>query len=399
MHSDPVFEGLQSFAETGGSRICEKILKLRRTPWFGGVEPGPIARVVDTVGRRASSQSFPLRSGFVQVEKSGIQAATNARVATAAMAPNGLSQVIVPQQGGWPWRVASPRASKASSTSSTTRIETLFRSPGSLPTDLVEIPLEENVRNTRLICREVSRHYSGEVSIRPRGPARQKVLYHAYRGLDDLASLLGRTIHHLLTTEALANSDMVVLTTRASVADSSLFTLQLPHGIRLAAEEPRGPGRAVFCCSISEFKGLERKVALVAEVDEFLPANPKVRDALLYVGFSRPRHHLVVFHSAAAQCYLGIAVPALAGGTLMILLSDLAINSKLSPGRTAIDRIQAQFGTNGFGCHSLCELRFDEEKDYAWLTDWAKKLTPERVKLIGWYCGVLMMALFAEIAP
>jgi hypothetical protein len=38
-------------------------------PWFkAGVEPGRMARVVDAVGRRASSQSFPLRSGFVQVE-------------------------------------------------------------------------------------------------------------------------------------------------------------------------------------------------------------------------------------------------------------------------------------------------------------------------------------------
>ena len=82
----------------------------------------------------------------------------------------------------------------------------------------------------------------------------------------------------------------------------------------------------------------------------------------------------------------------------MILLSDLAFNSEPPPERTAIDRIRAQFGTNGSGGHSLCELRFDEEKDYAWLTDWAKKLMPERVNLLGWYCGVLMMALFAEVA-
>ena len=184
--------------------------------------------------------------------------------------------------------------------------QTLFTGAGSLPTDLVEIPLVENVRNTRSICREVSRHYLGEVSIQPRGPAGRKVLYHAYGGPDDLASLLGRTIHHLLTTEALANPDLVVLTTRGSVADSSLFTLQLPHGIRLASEEPKGPGRAVYCCPISEFKGLERKVTLVAEVDEFLPADPRARDALLYVAFSRPRHHLVVFHTAAAESYLGI---------------------------------------------------------------------------------------------
>src|SRR5271157_3692175 len=37
------------------------------SPWFkGGVEPRRMARVVDAVGRRASSQSFPPRSGLVQ---------------------------------------------------------------------------------------------------------------------------------------------------------------------------------------------------------------------------------------------------------------------------------------------------------------------------------------------
>ena len=91
------------------------------------------------------------------------------------------------------------------------------------------------------------------------------------------------------------------------MADSSLFTLQLPHGIRLVSEEPKGPGRTVYCCPVSEFKGLERKVALVAEVNELLPADPKVRDALLYIAFSRPRHHLVVFHTAGAEHHLGIA--------------------------------------------------------------------------------------------
>ena len=82
----------------------------------------------------------------------------------------------------------------------------------------------------------------------------------------------------------------------------------------------------------------------------------------------------------------------------MSVLADLPINSEPRPERIAIDRIRTQFGTNGSGGHSLCELRFDEEKDYAWLTNWAKRLTPEWVNLLGWYCGVLMMAFFAEVA-
>ena len=47
--------------------------------------------------------------------------------------------------------------------------------------------------------------------------------------------------------------------------------------------------------SIADFKGLERPVVLIAELDEHLPSDPRQRAALFYVGFSRPRNFLSVF--------------------------------------------------------------------------------------------------------
>ena len=57
----------------------------------------------------------------------------------------------------------------------------------------------------------------------------------------------------------------------------------------------------MLCHNVAQFKGLERPVVVVAEVDESLAVRTVVeRDALLYVAFSRPRNLLVVLHTPAA---------------------------------------------------------------------------------------------------
>jgi hypothetical protein len=73
--------------------------------------------------------------------------------------------------------------------------------------------------------------------------------------------------------------------------------LALPHGIRLVTDEAEVKGRSLLCSSIAPFKGLERPVVLVAELDDHLPAASEERAALLYVAFSRPRNYLVVFYT------------------------------------------------------------------------------------------------------
>jgi hypothetical protein len=178
--------------------------------------------------------------------------------------------------------------------------QTLFRHTGEMPRDLVSIPLEENVRNTQAICRELARHYKGDVRIQPRGPVGRKVVRHTYTSPGDLTRRLGDTLHQLRTTEQFSNRDLVVLTPRPTLAQSSLPGLPLAHGLRLIPAEPRGKGTDIQVSTVADFKGLERAVILVAEIDEQLPAAQQDRDALLYVAFSRPRHHLVVFCTPGA---------------------------------------------------------------------------------------------------
>jgi hypothetical protein len=175
---------------------------------------------------------------------------------------------------------------------------------GQLPGDLIPITLEENVRNTQNICTLLTPFYRGDVPIRPRGPVGRAVDYQLYSGDSELGQKLAKVLQHLLMVENLLARDLVVLTPRLPGRDSVLPGLSLPHGIRLVSDESQVRARNVLCANIAHFKGLERPVVLVAEIDDRLPANPRDRAALLYVAFSRPRHLVVVFHTPEASAWI-----------------------------------------------------------------------------------------------
>lgn len=90
--------------------------------------------------------------------------------------------------------------------------QVLYRGRGSLPSDLVEIPLTENIRNTRSIYQAMSRHYRGDARIQPRGPVGRTVESHTYGSAPELKSLLSRLLHRLLLVEGFKPEDVVVLT-------------------------------------------------------------------------------------------------------------------------------------------------------------------------------------------
>jgi hypothetical protein len=149
------------------------------------------------------------------------------------------------------------------------------------------------------ICTALLPHYRGQVGIRPRMSVGRAVEYHPYAE-GALGPVLGRVLARLLVTERLLAKDIVMLTPR-DPAESALPVLPLPSGIRLTADETAVRGRTVLWANVADFKGLERPVALVAELDDCLPSDPRERDAVLYVAFSRPRSLLAVFHTDATQ--------------------------------------------------------------------------------------------------
>ncbi len=170
----------------------------------------------------------------------------------------------------------------------------VYRNRGSIPASLQHFPLTENVRNTRSIHRTLVTYYQGESPSFPRGPVGRSVEIQHYETTLELRKHLHSIIRKLVDTERLACSDIVILTPR-SLSNSVLRELKIEGNFKLV-EQCTGNQHEVLYSTIHHFKGLERPVVIVVELDEGLltEKEQEERDALCYVAFSRPRNHLIL---------------------------------------------------------------------------------------------------------
>lgn len=170
--------------------------------------------------------------------------------------------------------------------------QVLYRDRGRVPEDLLRYPLTTNLRNTRAIHQFVAPHYHGEEPVGCRGPVGRPVEQHTYRSPEEMHRLLDKTLSRLVNQEGFHPEDLVVLTPYA-LRRSSLPGARLCPPLALA-ERQQAQAHQVPYETVYRFKGLERPVAVVVELDESLPSNPQIVESLCYVAFSRPRSHLVL---------------------------------------------------------------------------------------------------------
>lgn len=170
-----------------------------------------------------------------------------------------------------------------------------------LPSGLELSPLDENVRNTRAIFRCVDPFYQGEDPVRPRGPSGRTVEQVVYAGPEQLQRCVSRVIHRLVADEQIRPDQIVVLTPNSR--EHSLLKGVGKLGTVSATWDDDGPGRAVRVSTIHSFKGLERPVVVVCELDAAFVAREDFVQ-LAYVAFSRPQHHLVVLGTGDALAQL-----------------------------------------------------------------------------------------------
>ncbi len=140
--------------------------------------------------------------------------------------------------------------------------------------------------------RVYSLYYQGESPSSPRGPVGRSIEIQHYETAAELRKLLHQQFQKLIDAERLASSDLVVLTPR-TLERSVLPTLKLDGKYKLV-EHYSGKQREVLYTTIQNFKGLERRVVIIVELDEELLATEATRDALCYVAFSRPRNYLIL---------------------------------------------------------------------------------------------------------
>ena len=103
--------------------------------------------------------------------------------------------------------------------------------------------------------------------------------------------MLRKVLHRLINEESIAPHDLVVLTPRAEAR--SALTEGLTLGNFVLTRKPSRSPNQIQVNTIHQFKGLERRVVVITELDE---AAHRDKNMILYVGCSRARVHLILLH-------------------------------------------------------------------------------------------------------
>jgi len=158
---------------------------------------------------------------------------------------------------------------------------------------LTPFQLTRNCRNTQAIHRTVVQFHNSPSSISCAGPEGIEPELIEYTGEDQGLKALQKVLYHLVIEEHISSEDIAVLTPRG------LEKTRLVNGLKLGTFtlSPYQSSRReiIQATSIYRFKGLERQVIILTEIDSRTKYNT---DMVLYVGCSRARAHLIILHDS-----------------------------------------------------------------------------------------------------
>jgi len=181
----------------------------------------------------------------------------------------------------------------------------------SIPSGLASFPLFRNLRNTRTIHSLASQYYEGQ-DLSAMGPAGEPVEFVRAAGAREICSALSKLLHRLIQEENLSLDDIAILTgksVRSSCVDQAekVGAFKLGHPILgvfgnvefIGGNKSGGQGdvseKVVYFDSIKRFKGLEKPVVILIEIDDLMRDG---NEHDVYVGLSRARSHLVIIGDA-----------------------------------------------------------------------------------------------------
>lgn len=150
--------------------------------------------------------------------------------------------------------------------------------------------LSENCRNTKAIHKVVSAFYSDRRKIGCKGPEGRLPELHEYRSAGEMLKSIQSVLNKLVNEEYVAAEDIVILTPYSQ--EKTVLKIGTRLGNFALSDFPPQRRNEIQATTIYKFKGLERKVVIVAEVDDRFKYNS---ETLMYVGSSRARTHLIFF--------------------------------------------------------------------------------------------------------
>jgi len=150
-------------------------------------------------------------------------------------------------------------------------------------------PLSENCRNTQTIHKLVAKFHSQPDELICRAPLGHapELLY--YRDAMQLMRQIQSKLHHLVIDEHISAQDIVILTPRSQ--ERTQFKVGTRLGSFALTDGQRNWSNGIQVSSIHAFKGLERQVVIIAEIDEYVRHKPEI---VMYVGCSRARTYLIL---------------------------------------------------------------------------------------------------------
>ena len=168
--------------------------------------------------------------------------------------------------------------------------QNLYREAGNIP-GVIDTPpyaLTKNCRNTQRIHHIVAAFYDHPNQLDCMGPDGREPELLMYQDNGNQTRQMSKVLHRLVVEERISSRDIVILTPKAQ--ERTLFTEGMVIGnFRLTHQMP-DKQNAIQVSSIHTFKGLERRLVILAEIEQASFNLPEV----LYVGSSRARTHLIL---------------------------------------------------------------------------------------------------------
>jgi hypothetical protein len=157
----------------------------------------------------------------------------------------------------------------------------------SIPEDfkLVPIRLILNMRNTKRIHSLVQDYYSG-YAINPIGPEGVPVEWIPANSNQEIYKKIDERIYQLISQERMHQSDIAVLV--PAEKDITEYVKERLSGYEIQSAD-KNEGNAVIMDTIRRFKGLEKRIVILAATSKLIGERE-----LIYVAVSRARTHLIV---------------------------------------------------------------------------------------------------------
>jgi hypothetical protein len=156
-------------------------------------------------------------------------------------------------------------------------------------------PLNQNCRNTKSIHEVVAKFHNKPESLVCFSPPGREPETITCNGKEDMLRQLQKLLYRLVVEEHIFIADIVILTPRGETKTRLTPGLKL-GSFTLTDHYPSHQSR-IQATSIFKFKGLERKVVIMTEIDGRTQYN---RDMVMYVGCSRARTELILLTDETA---------------------------------------------------------------------------------------------------